>query len=49
MRKSTDSLLALANTVIDQIDWQVGPSLDDFLASLGMRVERDRIAALLAA
>jgi hypothetical protein len=46
--KNTYYLLHLADQLIAQIDWEVGASLDDFLASPEMRAERDRISALLA-
>ena len=48
-KKDLRSLVRLAATAIEQIDWQISPSLDDFLAYPEMRAERDRIAHLLGA
>jgi hypothetical protein len=47
--KDPRSLVRLASAAIDQIDRQINPSLDDFLAYPEMQVERDRIAHLLGA
>jgi hypothetical protein len=45
--KDLRSLVCLAVTAIEQIDWQISPSLEDFLAGPEMQAERDRIAHLL--
>jgi len=44
---SVSDLIRLANTAIEQIDYQVGAPLVDFLDPPEMKAEKDRIAALL--
>jgi hypothetical protein len=47
--KDLRCVVRLASAAIDQIDWQISPWLDDFLAYPETQAERDRIARLLGA